>query len=196
MGMLKKGSEDRDNEKRQIMAWTKRLHEALVVFEPLRHAHKHIDNLLKSCLWPESVFCRETICGAEERHFEALADDSMETLEDASKAFGTKSVEDQHRCLNAQQHRNLNGKLCRHSRYHVALNAGVIEEMDRVRPPIDPDIKAAAARTQLNKDQYCPTSKDFSLGEECYNDLICSKDIELLRAHPYPPTQNKIKGIM
>ena len=89
--MLKKGSEDRDNEKRQIMAWTKRLHEALVVFEPLRNAHKHIDNLLTSCLWPESIFCRETICGAEERHFEDLADDSMKKLEDASKAFWHKA---------------------------------------------------------------------------------------------------------
>ena len=185
-----------DEERQKIMQWTKELYDMLNVFEPIRDLHPFIDQALTAALWPQSVFCRETIVGARETEFEGLAPMSTKTLICAARAFGVKPTEDLHRCLNVQARLNYNGNLSRDARWHTAWTCGVIEANDRKGPRIGEENRREAVQNKLNNKTYEVKSSEFSMGEEVFKDLLNTKETYLYRVQKVnTPTKCLITNI-
>ena len=158
----------------------KDLYEALEVFEPLRGDYVYIDTLLEACLWPSNAWVREALIGARECRHKDFAAQTKEDLKNiASKGFNVKSIEDLHRNVNIKARQNFNGNVPRAGRWHVAHTAGVIEDLGHTQPDPTPEECRAAAKETLNAKSFVPSSPDFSLGEDIFNDLLTTKDLIL-----------------
>ena len=153
------------------------LWEMLLVFEPLRAAHKGIRDALDACLWPTSPFVRETLVGAFECDFHGFAPQTNQDIQDASCSLTVKPVEDLHRNLNVQAKLNYNGNLCRNGRWHVAQTCNVLRDIDRKPPPVTVEDRKVATKKQLNNHMYETTDKDYSLGHDVHKDLLNAKEI-------------------
>jgi hypothetical protein len=165
--------------KAEVLDWTKQLFIMLGVFEPLRGLNKFIDDALTHALWPQSSFVREGIIGSYECDFTDFAPMTINALVDAARGFGSKPIEDLHRCLNTASRQNVNGKLSRNSRWHTAWTCGVIEGNDRKGPRVSDETRRKAAGEALNNRMYDVRDSEFSMGADIHKDLLSTKEIHL-----------------
>jgi hypothetical protein len=92
-------------------------------------------------------------------------------------AFGSKPIEDLHRCLNTQAKLNYNGNLSRDARWHTAWTCGVIEGNDRATPRVDAETHRLANKEKLNNRMYEVHQAEFSMGPDIHKDLLNTKEI-------------------
>jgi hypothetical protein len=165
-----------DVKKKEIMAYSKEIDEALTIVEKRRGTDDDADDLLDACLWPHSVFCREALAGCSERDFRDLAEPTKTDLRDAACGISSKPIEDLHRNLNVKAKQNMNGGLSRHGRWHTAMTCPVLQDNEILMPKPTSEQQRAARTKGLNNPSYKVDVKMFSLGEEVYKDVLTKNE--------------------
>ena len=164
-------------ETERVMKQAKDMNDALQEVEARMATDDGAKDLINSCMWPHSPFARETLVGCEEREFKDLADPSRRDLKGASFGASSKPVEDFHRNVNVKARQGMNGNVSRHTRWHTCLTAPVLKDNEIALPePTNQQVRTAVG-TRLNNASYEVSAKDFSLGSECFKDILNTKDI-------------------
>jgi len=161
------------------MTYAKELDTALAAIEKHVDSNDDAADLVDACLWPHSVFSRESLVGASERDFRDLSEYTKKDLKDAACGPSSKPVEDLHRNINVKARQNLNGNVSRHDRWHTTMTCPVLPDNGIKIPKATPEQARAAAATSLKKDSYKCNGKKFSMGDEIYKDLLTKNDLRV-----------------
>jgi hypothetical protein len=165
-----------DVEKKKVLTWARELWETFEVFDALRDEYSYVDDVMKAAYVPDSVFVRECLIGCYECDFERFPKQVDADLQDVASGLGVKMVEDTHRTLGIKAKQNYNDNLSRHARWGVAIHSGIVEANDRTNCKADDETRLSSKKDTLKLDDYKPKASKFSLGEDCYKQLLTKED--------------------
>ena len=81
-----------------------------------------------------------------------------------------------HRNVSVKSRHGRNGNVSRHARWHACLAAPVLEDNEIFSPePTSQQVRDSVG-TRLNNESYDVGAKNFSMGSECFKDILNIKD--------------------
>ena len=152
----------------RTLGWSKKLLAALRKLEAESLKDKWYDQYVDETLWPRSVLVQELLTGMGEAEFRVVPDDIQTDINDMVAGYNSSVIaENGFRKLDefAQTHRTrVQSRITRWQRLSVC---GILEDHDRIQPPITPEARAQASSSiSASTFQASKNSAAFTLGEE------------------------------
>ena len=159
-------------EKKKTLAWTQEIWETFEVFDALRSDYDYDDETMQAAYVADSVFVLECMVGCYECGFEQFPKQVDGKFSGIAVGLGVQMVEATHRTLGIKTKQNYNDHCSRHQRWNVAIHSGIVESNDRMNVKTDDDSRREGAKQNLKLEDYTPNNSEFSMGEECFKQLV------------------------
>jgi hypothetical protein len=162
----------------RTLEWPKKLLVALRKLEAESLKDKWYDQYSDETLWPRNVLVQELLTGMDEADFKGVPDDIQTDINDMVAGYNSSVIaENGFRKLDefAQAtRRRVLGRITRWQRLSVC---DILEDHDRIQPPITPEAKAQAS-SSLSASTFQASKKSgaFTLGEEVL-DMLENKKV-------------------